>query len=102
MTTTRRKLDRLSIDIDPKEHIKIKTFAAISGKTIREYVLESVREHVRQQMEAKDLYAMTMEPMGALSKRWDYEKMDKIVVREQGKEKKITKQMIARMKQGNV
>jgi uncharacterized protein (DUF1778 family) len=74
MKTIGRKLDRLSIDIDPKEHIKIKTFAAVSGKTIREYVLESVREHVRQQIEAKDLQAMAMEPTTALAKLWDNEK----------------------------
>jgi len=73
-TTARRKLDRLSIDIDPKEHIRIKTFAAVSGKTIREFVLESVREHVRQQMEAKDLHAMTIEPTAALAQLWDNEK----------------------------
>ena len=37
--------NRLSIDIDPEEHQKIKIFAILQGKTIREYVLESIRKH---------------------------------------------------------
>ena len=74
MTKIRQKHDRLSIDIDPKEHIKIKTFAAISGKTIREYVLESVRARVQQEMERRDLKAMTVEPTRALWGLWDNER----------------------------
>ena len=71
MTKTNRKLDRLSIDVEPAEHIKIKTFAAVSGKSIKEFVLESVREHVRQEMERRDLQAMTIEPTKALWALWN-------------------------------
>ena len=74
MTKTKQKIHRLSIDLDPTEHIKIKMFAAVSGKTIREYVLESIRQRVRQEMETKDLRAMTSEPMGALWALWNDDK----------------------------
>jgi uncharacterized protein (DUF1778 family) len=51
--------NRLSIDIDPEEHQKIKVFAVLQGKTIREYVLESIRERLDRESEKKQLLAMT-------------------------------------------
>jgi uncharacterized protein (DUF1778 family) len=51
--------NRLSIDIDPEEHQKIKVFAVLQGKTIREYVLESIRERLDRESEEKQLLAMT-------------------------------------------
>jgi len=51
--------NRLSIDIDPEEHQKIKIFAVLQGKTIREYVLESIRERLNRESEEKQLLAMT-------------------------------------------
>jgi len=51
--------NRLSIDIDPEEHQKIKVFVALQGKTIREYVLESIRERLDRESEEKQLLAMT-------------------------------------------
>ena len=51
--------NRLSIDIDPEEHQKIKIFAILQGKTIREYVLESIRERLNRESEEKQLLAMT-------------------------------------------
>ncbi len=45
--------DRLSIDIAPQEHRKIKAYAALHGQSIREYVIESIREHLRQEDEEK-------------------------------------------------
>jgi uncharacterized protein (DUF1778 family) len=74
MRKTPRRQDRLSINIDPEEHIKIKIIAAVRGKTIKEFVLESVRERVRQEMESSDLKAMTGKPAGALWELWDNEK----------------------------
>jgi uncharacterized protein (DUF1778 family) len=50
--------NRLSIDIDPEEHQKIKVFAVLQGKTIREYVLESIRERLNRESEEKQLLAM--------------------------------------------
>ena len=51
--------NRLSIDIDPEEHQKIKIFAVLQGKTIREYVLECIRERLNRESEEKQLLAMT-------------------------------------------
>ena len=52
--------ERLSIDVFPEEHRQIKSFAALHGETIREYVLECVRERLRKESEKKDLSGLTM------------------------------------------
>ncbi len=51
--------NRLSIDIDSEEHQKIKVFVVLQGKTIREYVLESIRERLDRESKEKQLLAMT-------------------------------------------
>ena len=50
--------DRLSIDINPKEHKLIKMFATFHGETIREYVIRCIRERLRRETEAKELQAL--------------------------------------------
>ncbi len=52
--------DRLSIDVFPEEHRQIKSFAALHGETIREYILECVRERLRKEAEKKDLSVLTI------------------------------------------
>jgi len=68
--------ERLSIDVLPEEHKRIKAYAALHGETIREYVVESVRERLRQEAEERELSALTMnlnqEPI--LKELWDNEK----------------------------
>lgn len=50
--------ERLSIDVFPEEHKQIKVYAALHGETIREYVIRSVRERLRQEAEEGDLAAL--------------------------------------------
>lgn len=68
--------ERLSIDVLPEEHKRIKVYAALHGETIREYVVESVRERLRQEAEGRELSALTMnlnqDPV--LKELWDNEK----------------------------
>ena len=68
--------ERLSIDVLPEEHKRIKAYAALHGETIREYVVESVRERLRQEAEERELSALTMnlnqDPV--LKELWDNEK----------------------------
>ena len=68
--------ERLSIDVLPEEHKRIKAYAALHGETIREYVVESVRERLRQEAEERELSALTMnlnqEPV--LKELWDNER----------------------------
>jgi len=68
--------DRLSIDVFPEEHRQIKVHAALHGQTIREYVLESVRERLCRENEKKELSALSMhlneDPV--LKRLWDNEK----------------------------
>jgi uncharacterized protein (DUF1778 family) len=68
--------ERLSIDVLPEEHKRIKAYAALHGETIREYVVESVRERLRQEAEERGLSALTMnlnqDPV--LKELWNNEK----------------------------
>ena len=68
--------ERLSIDVLPEEHRQIKVYAALHGKTIREYVVESVRERLRKEAEERELSALTMrlEQDPVLKGLWDNEK----------------------------
>lgn len=52
--------ERLSIDVLPEEHRRIKAYAALHGETIREYVVRSVRERLRQEAEERELLVLTM------------------------------------------
>ncbi len=60
MAKTGMERGRLSIDVLPEEHRQIKVYAALHGKTMREYVVESVRERLRQEDEERELSALTM------------------------------------------
>ena len=68
--------NRLSIDIDPEEHQKIKVFAVLQGKTIREYVLESIRERLDRESEEEQLLAMTTQINPVLKEVWNNKKDD--------------------------
>ncbi len=85
-----RKKGRLSIDVLPEERRKIKTYAALHGETIREYVLASVRERLHQEAEEVDLLAMTLHPSKALKELWDNDK-DAAYQKTSEKFKKISK-----------
>ena len=66
--------DRLSIEVLPNEHRQIKAYAAIHGQTIREYVLESIRERLRHEAEDKEISALTSHFGEAFREVWDNEK----------------------------
>ena len=68
--------ERLSIDVLPEEHRQIKVYAALHGKTIREYVVESVQERLRQEAEERELSALAMhlDQDPVLNELWDNEK----------------------------
>ena len=50
---------RMSIELDPEEHRQIKVCATLHGLSIREYVLESIRERLRTEKETAELSALT-------------------------------------------
>lgn len=66
--------NRLSIDIDPKEHQKIKLFATLNGTSIKEYVLTSIRERLERESEEKQLHLMISQISPALKEIWDNDK----------------------------
>ena len=51
--------ERVSIDVHPQEHRQIKMFATLSGQTIREFVLESIRARMHQAQEVREVSALT-------------------------------------------
>ena len=71
MKKTENARDRLSIEVLPDEHRQIKVYAAFHGQTIREYVLESIRERLRRETENKDLKSMTAYFGSAFTDVWD-------------------------------
>ena len=76
MSKTDMPRERLSIDVLPEEHKRIKVYAALHGETIREYVVTSVRVRLRQEAEERELSTLTMnlnqDPV--LKELWDNEK----------------------------
>ena len=68
--------ERLSIDVLPEEHRQIKTYAALHGETIREYVLRCVWERLRKEAEKKEFSALTthLDQDPILKKLWDNKK----------------------------
>jgi uncharacterized protein (DUF1778 family) len=50
--------ERVSIDVRHGEHRQIKMFATLSGQTIREFVLESVRERMHRELESREVSAL--------------------------------------------
>ena len=68
--------NRLSIEVEPEEHQKIKIFAALHGTSIKEYVLSSIRERINRESEEKQLLVMTNQISPALKKVWDNDKDD--------------------------
>ena len=51
--------NRISLDVRPEEHRRIKASAALHGQSIRQYVLESVWERLRHEREASDVSTLT-------------------------------------------
>jgi len=62
MKKSNAKRERLSIDILPEEHRKIKAHASILGTTIREYVLKCIHEHWQSKKEENELLNLTLHP----------------------------------------
>lgn len=54
--------ERLSIDVLPEERRQIKAYAALSGKTMREYVLECVQKKLHEETERKELSNISAYP----------------------------------------
>lgn len=73
-THTPYKRERLSIDVPAEVHLQIKVYATLHGKSIRDFILESVQERLRQDLEAKQLLAMTTHASPVLQSLWNNSK----------------------------
>ncbi len=74
MAKMRRKNYRLSIDVDPEEHRKIKMASALCDESIASYVLKAVREHLQQDWERQGLLAMSGDTDPVLVELWNNDK----------------------------
>lgn len=63
--------ERLSIDVTPEERRRVKAVAALSGKSVKEFVLESIHEKIAREIEDRDLVAMMTYPCSALEALWN-------------------------------
>ena len=50
-------LVRMSVDVTPAQHRKIKAYAASQGKTIRDFVTECVLDHLPKRGKKKEVDA---------------------------------------------
>ena len=68
--------ERLSIDVLPEEHRQIKVYASLHGKTMREYIIESVLERLHREGEERELSSLTvhLDQDPVLKKLWNNEK----------------------------
>lgn len=68
--------ERLSIDVSPQEHRRIKACAALAGQSIREYVLKNLQEQLNRENEEKGLADLTghLENDIVLKELWDNKK----------------------------
>ena len=67
------KRDRLTIDLSPEEHRKIKSYAAYQGKTLKEFVVESIRVKMALDSEQEDLNMIMTKPTEVMMEIWDNE-----------------------------
>lgn len=74
MHATPIKKERLSIDILPKEHRELKIFSALNGETIREFVVKSIHERLRQEKDSQELVLLASQISPALSELWKNDK----------------------------
>lgn len=65
--------ERLSIDVSPIEHRRIKAYAALHGQTIREYVMGSLRKQLQFEEEKKELAVLAnhLDQDPVLNNLWD-------------------------------
>lgn len=62
---------RLSIEISPEQHQKLKAAAALQGKSIKDYVLERTLPDINEQSALKDLESF-LAPRIKAAKNGDY------------------------------
>ena len=70
MATTAKR-ERLTLDLTPEEHRKIKSYAAFQGKTLKEFVMESIKTKMALEAEQEDLNLLTTKPTEVLMEIWD-------------------------------
>lgn len=77
MATIHKKRARLTIDVSTEERRQIRLAAAMQDLSIREYVLQAVKEQLEQDLEAREregLLALSAKSDPVLAKLWDNEK----------------------------
>ena len=77
MATINKKRARLTIDVSPEERRQIRLAAAMQDLSIREYVLQAVKEQLEQDLVAREregFLTLSAKSDPVLAKLWDNEK----------------------------
>jgi uncharacterized protein (DUF1778 family) len=76
MTKANLRRERLSVDMLPQEHRQIKACAAMHGETMRDYVLDCIRERLQHEFSKKETFVFSdhVEQDAVLKKLWDNKK----------------------------
>lgn len=72
MTTVKR--ERLTIDLSEEEHRKIKSYAALKGKSMKEFVLESIKNQMLLESETEANNSLLTKTSMLMQDIWDNDK----------------------------
>ncbi len=72
MTTAKR--ERLTIDLSEEEHRKIKSYAALKGKSMKEFVLESIKNQMLLESETEANNSLLTKTSMLMQDIWDNDK----------------------------
>lgn len=72
MTTVKR--ERLTIDLSGEEHRKIKSYAALKGKSMKEFVLESIKNQMLLESETEANNSLLTKTSMLMQDIWDNDK----------------------------
>lgn len=72
MTTVKR--ERLTIDLSEEEHRKIKSYAALMGKSMKEFVLESIKNQMLLESETEANNSLLTKTSMLMQDIWDNDK----------------------------
>lgn len=68
------KRERLTIDLSEEEHRKIKSYAALKGKTMKEFVLESIKNQMLIESETEANNSLMTKTSLLMQDIWDNDK----------------------------
>lgn len=64
-------MSRISFEVEPEVHRAVRVSAASRGMTVRQFMLEALEEHLRQEANRRDTEEVFGISLPALQRDWD-------------------------------